>query len=197
MTLSDEQMTAHEDRRDARAGDAQPRDPRGRDQGRRRRPPPQLLARHARGARASSIAIAREASRARRPRGRPARRPARARSCGSASIDGDVLQLRHGQIARRSRPTRDRGTPRRAPGRLGGPARRRSSANDVIYLADGSIRLRVRETDGNEVADQGRDRRHGHLAPGHEPARRRGRARRASARRTSTGSTSPSSRAST
>ena len=45
--------------------------------------------------------------------------------------------------------------------------------NDVIYLADGSIRLRVRETNGDEVLTQGRDGRHGHLAPGAQPARRR------------------------
>jgi pyruvate kinase len=64
-------------------------------------------------------------------------------------IEGDVLQLRHGQslilttagaTGRRDvLPVAWQGLPQAV------------SANDVIYLADGSIRLRVRETDGNEV----------------------------------------------
>jgi pyruvate kinase len=64
-------------------------------------------------------------------------------------IEGDVLQLRHGQSLVLTT--------------AGGPGRRDAlpvawsglpqavSTNDVIYLADGSIRLRVRETDGSEV----------------------------------------------
>ena len=116
--------------------------------------------------------------RARRARGRPARRPARARSSGSATSRATCCSC---ATASRSSLTtaHDRGPPRRrfrSPGRA---SRRRSRANDVIYLADGSIRLRVRETDGNEVLTQGRDRRHGHLAPGHEPARAPRRSRRA------------------
>jgi pyruvate kinase len=65
-------------------------------------------------------------------------------------IDGDVLQLRHGQTltltttampaARRdSLPVAWSGLPHAV------------AKNDVIYLADGSIRLRVSGTDGNQV----------------------------------------------
>jgi pyruvate kinase len=64
-------------------------------------------------------------------------------------IEGDVLQLRHGQ----SLVLTTVGTAGRAdalPVAWSGLPQA-VSANDVIYLADGSIRLRVRETDGNEV----------------------------------------------
>jgi pyruvate kinase len=64
-------------------------------------------------------------------------------------IEGDVVQLRHGQTLllttagaagrRDVLPVAWSGLPQAV-----GP-------NDVIYLADGSIRLRVRETDGNDV----------------------------------------------
>jgi pyruvate kinase len=64
-------------------------------------------------------------------------------------IEGDMLQLRHGQTLllttagaegrRDVLPVAWSGLPEAV------------APNDVIYLADGSIRLRVRETDGNEV----------------------------------------------
>jgi pyruvate kinase len=64
-------------------------------------------------------------------------------------IDGDVLQLRHGQTLRLTT----------VPGRMGRDVLRVAwsrlpsavKAGDPIYLADGSIRLRVMETDESEV----------------------------------------------
>jgi len=64
-------------------------------------------------------------------------------------IEGDVLQLRHGQtliLTTTSRGGRADALPVAWSGLPQAVA-----ANDVIYLADGSIRLRVRETNGNEV----------------------------------------------
>jgi pyruvate kinase len=64
-------------------------------------------------------------------------------------IEGDVIQLRHGQSLvlttagvagrRDALPVAWTGLPAAV------------TTNDVIYLADGAIRLRVRESDGNEV----------------------------------------------
>ena len=69
--------------------------------------------------------------------------------------------------------------------------------DDVIYLADGSIRLRVREAGNREVLMPRRDRRHRGVAPGDRtcPASRPSRPRSTSP--TSTGSTSRSTTAST
>jgi pyruvate kinase len=64
-------------------------------------------------------------------------------------IDGDVLQLRHGQSLVLT-TAGAAGRPDVLPVAWSGLPDA-VSANDVIYLADGSIRLRVRETDGNEV----------------------------------------------
>jgi pyruvate kinase len=64
-------------------------------------------------------------------------------------IEGDVLQLRHGQSLVLTTAGAE-GRPDVLPVAWSGlPSA--VSANDVIYLADGSIRLRVRETDGNDV----------------------------------------------
>jgi pyruvate kinase len=64
-------------------------------------------------------------------------------------IEGDVLQLRHGQSLVLT-TARTEGRPDALPVAWSGLPQA-VSANDVIYLADGSIRLRVRETNGNEV----------------------------------------------
>ncbi len=64
-------------------------------------------------------------------------------------IDGDVVQLRQGQTLVLS-TARVEGRREVLPVAWSGLAQA-VKANDVIYLADGSIRLRVRETDGNEV----------------------------------------------
>src|SRR5947208_1404714 len=64
-------------------------------------------------------------------------------------IEGDVLQLRHGQslVLTTAAAT---GRPDALPVAWQGLPQA-VSANDVIYIADGSIRLRVRETDGSDV----------------------------------------------
>ena len=64
-------------------------------------------------------------------------------------IEGDVQQLRHGQSLRLTTGHASRGTDALPVAWSGLPEA--VSANDIIYLADGSIRLRVRETDGEEV----------------------------------------------
>ncbi len=64
-------------------------------------------------------------------------------------IEGDVLQLRHGQSLVLT-TARSVNRPDAIPVAWSGLPQA-VSANDVIYLADGSIRLRVRETDGDEV----------------------------------------------
>src|SRR4051794_3360955 len=64
-------------------------------------------------------------------------------------IEGDMLQLRHGQTLLLS-TVGTGGRPDVLPVAWDGLPKA-VSPNDVIYLADGSIRLRVRETDGNEV----------------------------------------------
>jgi pyruvate kinase len=64
-------------------------------------------------------------------------------------IDGDVIQLRHGQslvLTTAGTEGRSDALPVAWSGLPNAVA-----TNDVIYLADGSIRLRVRETDGTEV----------------------------------------------
>ena len=81
-------------------------------------------------------------------------------------------------------------------GWAGLPARGQARRRDLPRRRlDPAARARVRGD--REVLTQGRDRRHGGLAPGHEPARRRGRPGRGRTSPTSTGSTSRSSTAST
>jgi pyruvate kinase len=65
-------------------------------------------------------------------------------------IDGDVLQLRHGQtLTLTTAATRTAGRDSLPVAWSGLP--QAVAKNDVIYLADGSIRLRVSGTDGSEV----------------------------------------------
>jgi pyruvate kinase len=64
-------------------------------------------------------------------------------------IEGDVLQLRHGQSLVLTTGTAE-GRRDVLPVAWSGLPQA-VGANDVIYLADGSIRLRVRETDGSDV----------------------------------------------
>jgi pyruvate kinase len=64
-------------------------------------------------------------------------------------IEGDVIQLRHGQSLVLT-TTQTEGRRDALPVAWSGLPNA-VTTNDVIYLADGSIRLRVRETNGNEV----------------------------------------------
>ena len=137
---------------------------------------------------AENVAMAREASRAGRPRGRPPRRPARARS--SASTRSRAASSSSARARRsRSRPARRSAPPTTCPS-LGRPSRRRStrarrstsptagSACAPCARRPGEIRCAV------EVGGRGR------LAPGAQPARDRRRRCRRRAARTWTGSTS-------
>src|SRR4051794_9991243 len=64
-------------------------------------------------------------------------------------IEGDVLQLRHGESVVLTTDSAG-GRPDVLPVAWSGLPQA-VGPNDVIYLADGSIRLRVRETNGNDV----------------------------------------------
>jgi pyruvate kinase len=64
-------------------------------------------------------------------------------------IEGDVLQLRHGQTLRLTTSPEPRGREAITVTWPGLPSV--VKRGDTIYLADGSIRLRVIESDGNEI----------------------------------------------
>ena len=88
-------------------------------------------------------------------------------------IEGDVMHLRNGQDLTLTTDGTRNGRDTIPVGWAGLPAA--VKPDDVIYLADGSIRLqgaRVRKVAGPVP---GRDRRDRRLPPGHEPAGRRGR----------------------
>ena len=94
--------------------------------------------------------MAREAARAHRQGDRDPRRPARARSCGSATSTDGIVGLRPGSEI----VLTDRGLRRHATSGSPSPTTafpRRSPRTALVYLADGRIRLRVLETGDDEV----------------------------------------------
>ena len=110
-------------------------------------------------------------------------------------LEGDVMHLRNGQDLTLTTDGTANGRDTIPVAWAGLPAA--VKPDDVIYLADGSIRLRVRECGGSRGPEPGRDRRHRGLTPGHEPAGRRGASRLRWTSPTSTGWTSRSTTAST
>ena len=117
--------------------------------------------------------MAREAGEAAGRGGRPPRRPARARSCGSTRSRAASWSFDRGL---RADPDHRRGDRRRRPpaGLLGGAARRRSHEGDEVYLADGRVRLRVLEASAGEIRCAVEVGGRGRLPPGPEPAGDRG-----------------------
>ena len=85
-------------------------------------------------------------------------------------IHGDVLHLLNGQEINLTTDATATGRDVIPVAWQGLPAA--VKAGDAIYLADGSIRLRVQRAPARRGPHAGRDRRHRRLAPGHEPAGR-------------------------
>ena len=139
-------MRQHEDHRDARAGVEQRRSHPRADRRRRRRLPPELLARHARDARARpSTASARAAerpgaaSRMLQDLSGPKIRTGALRGGAAArrSHAGDELRDRRRRLRRRPGPRLDDATP---------TCRRPCVRGDTLLLDDGHIQLRVEGT---------------------------------------------------